>query len=138
MGHPETDRRFKRIDRLTKWLEDCETPEGPPPTGEILEAVPQAAAITSGGRIIGANDEFLELVGADGYSDLLGRDPITLVAPKERSRVQMILDRGLQGTYETILRRLDGAHVAVTVMAKQVRMNGGTVIRVATVRPRDE
>lgn len=87
---------------------------------QLVEVLPDAVLIHSEGRFVFANNAALELLGANGPADLVGRPILDIVHPDYREVVKkrvQDLDQGRQATEmpQQKLIRLDGTSVDVEI-----------------------
>ncbi|MEZ6031573.1 MAG: PAS domain S-box protein [Planctomycetaceae bacterium] len=102
----------------------------------LMEVLPNAVFINSGGRIVFCNPSCVRLFGATDVSQLLGRSPFDLFHPDFHLLIQQRISRMLEkdehvaGIEEKIVR-LDGRVVPVHVIATPVMDCGVRAVMVA-------
>jgi PAS domain S-box-containing protein len=88
--------------------------------------------ISEEGRILDANEQFLNMVGFS-RDDLIGRPIIDVIVPQDREMVAKAVQTGREPAYEYALLRKDGQTVDVESQATRA-VWAGRIVRVTTVR----
>jgi two-component system cell cycle sensor histidine kinase/response regulator CckA len=102
----------------------------------LMDVLPNAVLINSGGKIVFCNPNCVRLFGATDASQLLGRDPFELFHPdyhlliQQRISTMLEQDERVAGIEEKIVR-LDGRVVPVHVIATPIMDCGARAVLVA-------
>ena len=102
----------------------------------LMDVLPNAVLINSGGKIVFCNPNCVRLFGATEASQLLGRDPLELFHPdyhrliQQRISTMLEQDERVAGIEEKIVR-LDGRVVPVHVIATPIMDCGVRAVLVA-------
>ena len=89
----------------------------------LFEATGDGLIIMEAGAIVAVNQSYAALLGY-GRDELVGRDPLDLVAPDERASTARRIGAGVEHPYEVTLRRKDGAVLPVEVVGQNIRYQG--------------
>jgi diguanylate cyclase (GGDEF)-like protein/PAS domain S-box-containing protein len=107
---------------------------------DVLEATPEATAITHGGRVLHVNREFTRLFGY-AAAECVGEDLVDLVVPEGRlhecEMMQHTLRKNGRVAMETRRRTRGGAEVDVCVLIAEMQLGGkaaGTLVTYRDIR----
>jgi len=98
----------------------------------LSSAAFEGIAITEDGRFVDGNDQLAEMLGVR-LSDLVGRPVREFVALEDRGVVAARIDSGVEGPYQHLALRPDGATFPVEVRARSLPHRGRT-LRVTALR----
>ena len=120
---------------------DAEASEGPASLVEdVLDAAPEASAITHHNRVLHVNREFTRLFGYTAV-ECVGRELVDLVVPDqrlhEREMIHHTLRQNGRVAMETVRRTRSGAELDVCVLIAKVRLGSqamGTLVTYRDIR----
>ncbi|MBD1899437.1 CHASE2 domain-containing protein [Trichocoleus sp. DQ-A3] len=99
---------------------------------QLAGATVEAIAITEQGKIIDANEAFIQMFGYLLF-ETVGMRASNLVSPDSREIVVQNMQSGYEGSYETVGLRKDGTTFPAEIRAK-VTTYGERVVRIASIR----
>jgi diguanylate cyclase (GGDEF)-like protein/PAS domain S-box-containing protein len=98
--------------------------------GSLLDAAPEAMAITQEGRLLHVNREFSQLFGYE-HTACIGHDIDSLLLPEARAHESEILYRMVttegRAAIETVRQTREGANIAVSLLVAPVCLRGSTI-----------
>ena len=98
--------------------------------GSLLDAAPEAMAITHDGLLLHVNREFTQVFGYEPAA-CIGHDIDALLLPEGRAHENEILHRMVttegRATIETLRRTREGANLAVSLLVAPVCLSGNTM-----------
>lgn len=97
----------------------------------FLENVDEGVLVVENGKIVDASVVWLDMFRSD-IENVLGRSPLTFVAPHEVERVKKIIADGVSRSYEADLVRGDGTTFHALLRGRNL-MLAGRKVRLATV-----
>ena len=104
---------------------------------DLLDATPEATAITHRGRILHVNQEFTRLFGFS-LADCVGRELIEMVVPEGRMYEREMIAHSLRSkgrmSIETVRRTRSGVLLDVCVLIARVRLGSHAVGTLVTYR----
>lgn len=92
----------------------------------------EGLVIHEGGRIIDANEAFIQMLGYT-LEEIRGADGFAMLSPTMVEQVKAKIASGYEGTHESCFRRKDGTIFPVEVRVKETKLDGRRV-RVAAIR----
>jgi PAS domain S-box-containing protein len=98
---------------------------------KLTAAAFEGILISRNGVILDANNQFAKTHQYE-VSELIGKQALILIDPKDRARVDENMRSGFEGHYELLALRRDGSSFPVEVRAKSINYNGAPA-RVSTV-----
>ncbi len=98
----------------------------------LAEAAMEGVLVHEGDRIIDCNEAMCEILGVP-REQILGADPLALVAPSDRDLVREYIAAGRHEPYEVGAVRLDGRRLVLRLCGRTVTW-GGRTLRLSAVR----
>ncbi|MBM4372858.1 MAG: PAS domain S-box protein, partial [Deltaproteobacteria bacterium] len=98
----------------------------------LLEAAFAGFVLHQNRLIVQVNERLCGMLDRTG-SELLGRDILDVISPKDQARVQGFIGSGYEGIYEVDFLRRDGSTLPVEICGRPLRA-GDRVMRMAAVR----
>ena len=99
----------------------------------LSEATFEGVCIHNQGRMIDANQHFLEMLGVNSVDEIKGVDCFRFIEPQYHDLVKRHISTGDQGPYEILGRKADGTVFPVRVCARECQWEGKSA-RIATFR----